>query len=197
MFYVTSKSYGFFIYTYFICKNGNFCKNSAFINCKNLKSIRLPASLETIGSAAFYGCENLTFEIAEGADFVFEDGVLYNKNKTEVIWVSGKKDLSKFTFPSSVRAFLPYALAGHAELVSFTIPDGVTHIPDSVKTMGEAVFLGDDNLKEITLPKTMETIGKNNFPVKKSSDKFVLKVYENSSAHFYAQENDINFEVIG
>lgn len=186
--------------------------DSAFINCKNLKSIRLPASLETIGSAAFYGCENLTFEIAEGADFVFEDGVLYNKNKTEVIWVSGKKDLSKFTFPSSVRAFLPYALAGHAELVSFTIPDGVTHIPDSmflycqnletvaipdsVKTMGEAVFLGDDNLKEITLPKTMETIGKNNFPVKKSSDKFVLKVYENSSAHFYAQENDINFEVI-
>ena len=42
----------------------------------------------------------------------------------------------------------------------------------------------------------METIGKNNFPVKKSSDKFVLKVYENSSAHFYAKENDINLEVI-
>lgn len=186
--------------------------DSAFINCKNLKSIRLPASLETIGSAAFYGCENLTFEIAEGADFVFEDGVLYNKAKTDVIWVSGKKDLSNFTFPASVKNFQSYALAGHHELVTLTIPDGVTHIPDnmflycqnletviipaSVKSMGTTVFLGDTKLKEITVPKSVETIGKNNFPVKSASDEFVLKVYENSSAHFYAQENNVNFELI-
>lgn len=185
---------------------------AAFINCKNLKSIRLPASLEKIGSAAFYGCENLTFEVAEGADFVFEDGVLYNKAKTDVIWVSNQKDLSKFSFPASVKSFQSYALAGHQELVSFTIPDGVTYIPDSmflycqkletviipdsVKKIGATVFMGDDSLKEITVPKTVEEIGKNNFPVKAASDEFVLKVYENSPAFFYAQENDINFELI-
>ena len=185
---------------------------AAFINCKNLKSIRLPASLEKIGSAAFYGCENLTFEVAEGADFVFEDGVLYNKAKTDVIWVSNQKDLSKFSFPASVKSFQPYALAGHQELVSFTIPDGVTYIPDSmflycqkletviipdsVKKIGATVFMGDDSLKEITVPKSVEEIGKNNFPVKSASDEFVIKVYENSPAFFYAQENDINFELI-
>lgn len=186
--------------------------DAAFINCKNLKSIRLPASLKTIGSAAFYGCESLTFEIAEGADFVYEDGVLYNKAKTDVIWVSGQKDLSKFTFPASVKAFQPYALAGHTELVSFTIPHGVTSIPDcmflycqnletvtipsTVTSIGTTVFLGDENLKEVTVPQSVKTIGKNNFPVKSASDEFVLKVYENSSAYFYAQENDINFKIV-
>lgn len=184
---------------------------SAFINCSKLKSIYLPASLETIDCAAFYGCNDLTFTIADGADFVFEDGVLYNKSKTVVYWVSGKKDLSSFSFPSTVNTFLPYALAGHNELKSFNVPVGVTSIPDSmflsctnletviipdtVTTIGSTVFFGDTKLKEITLPKSVGTIGKNNFPVKDASD-FILKVYENSSAHFYAQENDINFEVI-
>ncbi|MBQ8783102.1 MAG: leucine-rich repeat domain-containing protein [Clostridia bacterium] len=183
----------------------------AFINCRKLKSVRIPASLEKIEGAAFYGCENLTFEIAEGANFVYEDGVLYDKAKTTVYWVSGSKDLSSFTFPSSVTEFLPYVLSGHNELVTFTVPNGVKTIPDSmfvsclnletviipesVTAIGSTVFLGDSKLKEITLPRTVETIGKNNFPVKGKSD-FVLKVYENSSAHFYAQENDINFEVI-
>ncbi len=186
----------------------------AFINCKKLKSIRLPASLKTIEGAAFYGCENLTFEIAEGADFVYEDGVLYDKAKTTVYWVSGSKDLSSFTFPSSVNAFLPYAIAGHKELVSFTVPDGVksipdsmflycenletVKIPDSVTTIGEGVFFGDYKLKEITLLKSVATIGASCFPVKDAEETkdFVLKVYENSSAHFYAQENNINFELI-
>lgn len=185
---------------------------SAFINCKNLKSIRLPASLETIGPAAFYGCENLTFEIDEGADFIFEDGVLYNKAKTIVYWISDSKDLTKFSFPASVTSFQPYAIAGHSELKSFKIPDGVTDIPDcmflycenletvivpaSVKKIGTSVFLGDTKLKEISLPKSVGVIGENNFPVRSSSSDFVLKVYENSSAYFYAQENDINFELI-
>lgn len=185
---------------------------SAFINCKKLRSIRLPASLESIGGAAFYGCENLSFEIDEGADFVVEDGVLYNKDKTTVYWVSQNKDLSAFNFPSTVNTFLSYALAGHKELVSFTVPVGVkcipdsmflycenletVVIPDSVTSIGEAVFLGDIKLREITVPKSVTSIGKNNFPVSSKSENFVLKVYENSSAYYYAQSNDINFEII-
>lgn len=187
---------------------------SAFIQCAKLKSIDLPETLTTLGGAAFYGCESLSFNIKENADFTFDDGVLYNKAKTTVYWVSGGKDLSDFTFPSTVTTFLPYALAGHSELVSFIVPSGVTAIPDSmflscinletilipdsVTTIGSTVFLGDTKLKEITVPRSVTTIGKNSFPVKGAEDAadFVLKVYENSSAHFYAQENNINFEVI-
>ncbi len=195
-----------------ISENTKEIGDGAFINCKKLRSVRLPASLESIGAAAFYGCENLTFEIADGADFVFEDGILYNKAKTKVYWVSGKKDLSAFSFPSTVTEFLPYALANHSEIVTFTIPDGVTTlpdsmflactnletviIPDSVKTIGSTVFLGAEKLREITLSRSVEQIGVNNFPTADSSESFVLKVYENSSAHFYAQKNEINFELI-
>ncbi len=195
-------------------KNVKSIGESAFINCESLKSINLPATLEKINGAAFYGCKNITFEIEENADFVVKDGILYNKAMTTVYWIPTDKDLTSFVFPSTVKTFLPYAVAGHDELVKFTVPDGVTSIPDSmfmscpnletvvfpdsVTKIGTAVFFGDTKLREITLSKSVTSIGKNCFPVKdiEETKDFVLKVYENSSAYSYAVANEINYEII-
>ncbi len=187
---------------------------SAFFECKSLKSVKIPASLKALEGAVFYGCPDIAFEISEGSTFDYEDGILYGNDKSVVYTVSAEKDLSSFTFPATVREFAPYSLACHNEIVNFTVPSGVTHlpdcmliacknletvmIPDSVKSIGSTVFMGCMKLKSITVPASVGEIGKGNFPVNKSGDMpdFTLKVYENSSAFFYAQENGVNFEII-
>lgn len=189
--------------------------DSAFFLCPKLESILLPPSLKNLEGGAFYGCENLEFEIPEGSAFEYVDGVLYSDNKSCVYMVSENVDLNTFEFPNTVRSFSPYSLACHNELINFTIPSGVTDIPesmllscenletiiipDTVKTIGEMAFFGCMKLKSITVPASVGEIGKGNFPVKDQDEipDFVLKVYDNSSAFFYAKENNINFEIIG
>ncbi|MBR2476335.1 MAG: leucine-rich repeat domain-containing protein, partial [Bacteroidaceae bacterium] len=61
--------------------------NSAFYNCSGLTSITIPNSVTSIGNSAFNSCSKLT-EInvdLENSNFSSIDGVLFNKDKTELI----------------------------------------------------------------------------------------------------------------
>ena len=61
--------------------------NSAFSDCSNLISIKIPESVTTIGYGAFDNCLSLTAITVdiENKAYVSVDGVLYNKDTTELI----------------------------------------------------------------------------------------------------------------
>ena len=184
--------------------------NNAFSGCSGLTDIELPRSLEYIGMGAFSNCTGLaSIEIPENViieDSLFygctgltsinvdsnndsyssENGVLFNKDKTELIcYPDGKEDKS-YTIPNGVliwhNAFskcinltsinvdsnndsylsengvlfnkdktelISYP-AGKTDK-SYTIPDGVTRI------LGNA-FSGCENLKSVTIPDSMNVI---------------------------------------
>ena len=164
----------------------------AFSNCNNLESINIPDSVIQIGDGAFGGCSNLeNIEIPSSVnsieDFVLsgcsklkdikvnsdnkrymaEDGVLYNKNKTELLCYSAGKTEKSFVIPSSVIRIAGYAFEGCSNLTSIEIPDSVIsikngafkecssllsiEIPSSVTSIDMYVFSGCSNLKNVKL----------------------------------------------
>ena len=101
--------------------------DNAFLDCAALVSVTFPASLTSIASTAFSGCTALAeIKLNEGSNsFALENGVLYNKDKTEIILMS--TTLTSFELPASFTsdAFLQ-ALKANTGLQSVTVAQGNT-----------------------------------------------------------------------
>ncbi len=159
----------------------------AFYGCTGLTSITIPDSVTSIGDYAFCGCVNLSIIMVDenNKDYCSVDGALYNKDKTSlIICPAGQKDV--FIIPDSVTEIGDYALEGCKRLTSITIPNSVTSI-------GAGAFCDCTSLTSITIPDSVTRIGDWAFG---GCSNLVIKTHENSAAHKYALENDIDFEIM-
>ena len=69
--------------------------NYAFSGCNQITEISLPASLETFGHGVFFGCSNLSnLSIASNDMFSTENGALYTSDKSKLIYVPEKCNLT-------------------------------------------------------------------------------------------------------
>lgn len=102
----------------------------AFFGCKGSSSIALPSGVTTIGDGAFAGMENVTaFSISSAnANYLTENGVLYNKAKTELLQYPKAKTATTFTVnsddevvSSNVNMIKPYAFYGCENLTEVNI----------------------------------------------------------------------------
>ncbi len=128
----------------------------AFSGCANITNISLPESIVSIGEGAFSGCTSL-IDITiddENKNFVSLDGVLFNKQKTELIcYPLGKGKIeTSYDIPSGVTNLAPYTFNYCTNLINITIPD-------SVKTIGEYAFSNCTNLVDIIIPDNVISIG--------------------------------------
>ncbi|MBQ6863673.1 MAG: leucine-rich repeat protein, partial [Clostridia bacterium] len=104
----------------------------AFSDCTSLASVTIPDSVTSIGEYAFCDCDSLT-DITVDADntaYCSEDGVLFNKSKTELIQYPVGNARTSYTIPDSVTSIGVAAFADCTSLTSVTIPDSVTSIGD-------------------------------------------------------------------
>ena len=146
--------------------------NGAFSRCSSLISINMPNSVTTIGRGAFSRCNSLTSITIpnsvvtiignpfyfwygnlynESKAFIYEDHVLFNKNKTTLIaYIAREKN---YTIPNSVTTIGEGAFKGCHFLTSIKIPNSVT-------TIGEGAFNGCYSLTSINIPNSVTTIGK-------------------------------------
>ena len=87
----------------------------------------------------------------ESKAFIYEDHVLFNKNKTTLIaYIAREKN---YTIPNSVTTIGEGAFKGCHFLTSIKIPNSVT-------TIGEGAFNGCYSLTSINIPNSVTTIGK-------------------------------------
>lgn len=102
----------------------------AFFGCKGSSSIALPSGVTTIGDGAFAGMENVTaFSISSAnANYLTENGVLYNKAKTELLQYPKAKTATTFTVNSddevvlsNVNTIKPYAFYSCENLTEVNI----------------------------------------------------------------------------
>ena len=155
--------------------------DSAFGRCSSLTSIEIPSSVTSIGNNAFYGCSSLTSINVEedNQNYCSEDGVLFNKDKTELIRYPSKKADKQYVIPSSVTSIENSAFYGCSSLTSIEIPSSVTSIgssafqycssltsikiPSSVTSIGSSAFQYCSSLTRIKIPSGVTSIGSNAF----------------------------------
>ena len=132
--------------------------DDAFLFCSGLTSIAIPKGVTIIGTGAFAACSKLTkITVASDNPNYTSDssGILYNKNKTNLLQCPGAIK-SSYSIPSSVTAIGDYAF-----YCCYDLP-GVT-IPSSVKTIGNYAFDSCDDLLKVTIPNSVTSIGDSAF----------------------------------
>ncbi len=119
----------------------------AFWFCKNIKTVRIPAGTTYVGYGAFACCENLMGITVDANNeyYTSEDGVLFNKDKTELLQYPIGNGRSSFSIPYGVTFIGTYAFEDCKNLTSVSIPYSVTDI-------GYGAFCGCAGLYDINIP---------------------------------------------
>jgi predicted RNase H-like HicB family nuclease len=86
----------------------------AFSGCSNLQSVLLPKSLSTIKATAFAKCLKSTFIIEDNPFFSAKDGIIFNKEQTEIIaYPTACGDVS---IPDTITKIKEFAFSNCSEL---------------------------------------------------------------------------------
>lgn len=118
---------------------------NAFLGSRSLESVVIGKGVSTIGNDAFEGCEKLASISVSAENSVYcsdENGVLYNKAKTEII---------KYPAGASREAFVIGAGIENVRVLSFSNAVNLKSVTISkdVKTIGASAFYGCININEV------------------------------------------------
>lgn len=129
----------------------------AFYGCVQLQTVSLPAGLASIGNNPFIFCDALKEISVDHANSGYSstDGVLYDKQQQELVYFPNAKE-GAFTLPQSVKAISHGPFMGSRALHSLTIPKSVTAI-------GDWALLGCYGLQSVSIPHTLTTLGQQAF----------------------------------
>ena len=122
----------------------------AFRSCNNLSGINIPKNVKQIGSSVFAYDTSLTSIIVDENNNYFSSklGILFDKDKTELICYPQSKIETAYSVPETVRKIHEYSFLGCQSLKNVDIPEGVTEI-------GERAFQGCRELEYAIIPGTV------------------------------------------
>ena len=161
--------------------------DSAFSGCYSLSEIVIPSSVTSIGDYVFSGCSSLKYiSIPKSIvglngnpfagwngkleclspNFVYEDDILFNKDKSRIISFRNQ-NIESYVIPSSVTSIGDHAFCGCDSLSEIVIPSSVTSI-------GDSAFSSCDSLSEIVIPSSVTSIGVSAFSFCRSLSEIVI-----------------------
>jgi hypothetical protein len=159
--------------------------DSAFVSCSKLTSITIPASVTSIGAIAFGQCSALQAFTVNNLNTAYssQDGVLFDKGKTELIRYPAARTNTNYTIPGTVTTIGSSAFNYTSKLASVTIPDSVT-------TIGDSAFSGCTALATISMGAGVDSIGTNTFSSCTALEQFTVS----SGNQKYSSEDGVLFD---
>lgn len=143
----------------------------AFYGCTGLKSLTLPSSMQRVGECAFYGCTGLDSLTLPATIVSIGDGAFYEcggmpsdvylidtPDAIQIFWYCPQTAVYHF----SIREDGSLLLDGYfSEIDQANVPASVHG--RKVTALGENVFNSHTELKNVTLPDTLEEMGRGAF----------------------------------
>lgn len=140
--------------------------DSAFFGAFSIIEVEIPYTVTHIGNTVFTDCIALeAIQVAkDNPAYISQDGILFNKDKTELIRYPEEKEGESYNIPDSVTAIADDAFRGCDRLKDISIPSGLerigagafilcysldsVHIPESVTEIGPEAFTTCSLLRE-------------------------------------------------
>lgn len=140
--------------------------DEAFYQCKNLKKVTIPETVEYIGGGAFYGCSNiwsLTYNAINAecerlmeSNIPLEKIVIGDKVRRLPNGIFSGREFTEVALPSCLERIDDYAFSGCENLTTI-------NLSDSIRYIGYDAFYGCSSLKNIHWPLRLTTIGSRAF----------------------------------
>lgn len=164
-----------------LSNNLEIIQENAFSLCKKLETINIPSKVSDIQNYAFSPCESLTSINVDSGNIKYTsiDGVLFNKEKTEILCYPGKKEGNSYSVPESVKYIGHTTFYGAKNLVTIILPESVEEIKEyafmeatslkhvkmseKIKSIGYGAFAFCTSLESIKIPESVTTIGEYTF----------------------------------
>ena len=113
-----------------------------------IEKIALPLTIEVIDVNAFIYCDNLKeIDVGENNNFIFESNILFNKDKTKIIFVSmaSLKNTNTFSIPEGVESYAT-SISNMTNIKKIIIPTSLSYIyPNSLPTSIESIEIKNGN----------------------------------------------------
>lgn len=170
-------------------------QNEAFMNCSNLRSVEIGATVSWIEGGAFANCSSLDglsggVKIRDNPLYFVQNGILYYKesNRSNVLLLcpAGTQVGVLTQFPENVTQIRNEAFYGCRGLSSITIPN-------TVKSIGDKAFYDCIGLGNVTIPTSVTSIGADVF--RNCSSGLCIICDGGSTAERYAITNNITRSV--
>ena len=154
--------------------------DSAFSFCNKIRSITIRSNLTSIGENNFTGYSLERIDVlGENPVYASENGVLLNRDKTEILCYPKASPNENYTVPDNITRIGDETFSGASNLTAVTLPEGLTHIgtgafrscgklqrisiPAGVTCIADSVFEYCSSLREVVLPDSLTSIGKEAF----------------------------------
>lgn len=148
----------------------------AFWGCENVKNVHIPNNVVSMESSVFTDCLNLeSITVDENNDYyTAENGVLFNKSKTQLVKYPPSKEDVSYKIPESVNSFEYYAFVQCKNIEEVILGANVTSLSSclfqdckklrkveflgELKTINNSSFENCINLSDITIPESVTKI---------------------------------------
>ena len=143
----------------------------AFYGCKDLETLTLPnctvnlrdavfaesgleklvfaenTDLDEVGISVFEGVDDLVFDTAASQNYIVEDGIVYNQDKTVLVFACPDLDMTTFEVPASVKEIADGAFSSNRKLTTITFQEG-----SQLERIGYGAFAYCRMLTTVELP---------------------------------------------
>lgn len=185
----------------------------SFVDCLNLKIVNVPDSIATIYATSFTNCPNLVELNVSSTNtyFVEEDGILYDKDKTKIVFVNQTRLSEVIVLPDTLEEIGSQIFKDNKIIKELTIPASVKNvnynalkgcqfekviIGEGTKSLPDFLFSDCTKLKEVVLPESLEKMGCAVFDGCTSLESFIIPDNVNIDSGFSLFRDCVNLKYV-